>query len=89
VAIDWADQKHYWSLRAAGVENVQRGTLDNTSEAVEAWMVELHLRFGQRPIAVGRTLHRGVRLCGCAQSAVNCGISPSSVLMATSANQHE
>jgi hypothetical protein len=39
VAIDWADQKHYWSLRAAGVENVQRGTLDNTPEAVEAWMV--------------------------------------------------
>jgi hypothetical protein len=58
-AIDWADQKHYWSLRAAGSPNIERGTLDNTPEAVEAWMIELHLRFGQWPIAVALEQRRG------------------------------
>ena len=35
VAIDWADQKHYWSLKVAGQPALQRGHLDNTPEAVE------------------------------------------------------
>ena len=34
IAIDWADQKHYWSLQVAGQKGLQRGTLDHTPEAV-------------------------------------------------------
>src|SRR5215471_13743204 len=59
VAIDWADQKHYWSLKVVGQEGLQRGTLDHTPEAVEVWMMELHLRFGGRPLAVALEHRRG------------------------------
>ena len=48
IAIDWADQKHYWSLQVAGQKGLQRGTLDPTPEAVQVWIMELHLRFGGR-----------------------------------------
>ena len=59
VAIDWADQKHYWSLQVVGQESLQRGTLDHTPEAVEVWIMELHLRFGGRPLAVALEQRRG------------------------------
>lgn len=59
VAIDWADQKHYWTLRAAHSSRIERGELDNTPEAVEVWMAELHLRFGERPLAVALEQRRG------------------------------
>ena len=58
VAIDWADKKHYWSLRA-GAGPIERGTLDNTPEAVEVWMMELHLRFQGRPVAVALEQRKG------------------------------
>jgi hypothetical protein len=59
VAIDWADQKHYWSLQVVGQEGLQRGTLDHTPEAVEVWIMELHMRFGGRPLAVALEQRRG------------------------------
>ena len=46
VAIDWADQKHYWSLQVVGQKGLPRGTLDHTPEAVEVWIMELPVRFG-------------------------------------------
>jgi transposase len=59
IAIDWADRKHYWSLQVAGQEGLQRGTLDHTPEAVEVWIMELHVRFGGRPLAVALEQRRG------------------------------
>src|SRR6516225_5714743 len=59
IAIDWADQKHYWSLQVAGQKGLQRGTLDHTPEAVEVWIMELHVRFGGRPLAVALEQRRG------------------------------
>lgn len=59
VAIDWADKKHYWSLREAGGQQIERGELDNTPEAVEVWAAGLHLRFGGRPVAVALEQRRG------------------------------
>src|SRR5215469_9134797 len=59
VAIDWADKKHYWSLTVVGQAGLQRGTLDHTPEAVEVWMMELHMRFGGRPLAVALEQRRG------------------------------
>jgi hypothetical protein len=58
-AIGWADQKHYWSLRTAGQEGLQRGTLDNTPEAVEVWIMALHVRFGGRQLAMALEQRRG------------------------------
>jgi transposase len=46
VALDWADQKHDWALRAAGATRVEQGELSNTPEAVEEWACQLTQRFG-------------------------------------------
>jgi transposase len=59
VAIDWADQKHYWQLVAAGSQKQERGQLDHTPEAVTAWAADLNERFGGRPIAVCLEQSRG------------------------------
>jgi transposase len=59
VAIDWADKKHYWSLQMASSKKIERGELDNTPEAVEVWVTELSLRFGERPVAVALEQRRG------------------------------
>lgn len=58
VGIDWADQKHFWSMRTADGKT-QHGELDNTPEAVQTWAAELRQRFGGRPIAVGLEQARG------------------------------
>jgi Transposase/Transposase IS116/IS110/IS902 family len=59
VAIDWADQKHFWSLQVPGSQQIERGEWDNTPEAIEVWGTELHLRFGGRPLAVALEQRRG------------------------------
>ena len=59
VAIDWADQKHYWKLVPAGSQQQEQGELQNTPEAVEAWAAGLQQRFGGRPIAVCLEQARG------------------------------
>jgi len=62
VGIDWADQKHAWALQIPEHRDVERGDLDHTPEAVEAWAVELGRRFGGRPIAVALEQSRGALL---------------------------
>ena len=59
VAIDWADKKHYFSLQMTGSNQIERGTLDNSPEAMEVWVAELQLRFGERPLAVALEQRRG------------------------------
>ena len=36
VAIDWADQKHVWSLEPAGSENREHGEIPHTASASDA-----------------------------------------------------
>ncbi|HEY4088318.1 MAG TPA: hypothetical protein VGM43_20440 [Bryobacteraceae bacterium] len=57
IAIDWADRKHYWTMRAGGI--ISRGELENTPEAVEQWAAELHGKFGGRPLALAMEQRRG------------------------------
>ena len=57
VAIDWADQKHYWKLSAP--DRPRQGELSNTPEAVDAWAAGLYVEFGGRPIAVCLEQSRG------------------------------
>ena len=62
-AIDWADQKHFWKWVAAESDQQQQGELENTPEAVEVWAMELHHRFGGRPVAVCLEQSRGSLIC--------------------------
>jgi len=59
VGIDWADLKHAWALQIPGHLDVDRGDLDHTPEAVDAWAAALGRRFGGRPIAVALEQSRG------------------------------
>ena len=59
VAIDWADQKHVWSMQAAGSDERQRGEIDHNSEAIESWVAMLSSRFTGQPIAVAVEQSRG------------------------------
>src|SRR5207244_11332462 len=52
LAIDWADQKHVWSLQEANSSARERGEVDHMPEAVETWVAQLSQRFAGRPIAV-------------------------------------
>jgi len=58
IGLDWADRKHFWSLRTADGK-LERGQLDNTPEAVDLWAAELAQRFGGRPAAVALEQARG------------------------------
>lgn len=59
LAIDWADKKHYWSLQPAGSDKVERGSIENSPEAIECWITELSRRIPGRPIAVALEQRRG------------------------------
>src|SRR5437879_8408837 len=58
-AIDWADQKHVWSLQDANSSTCERGEVDHMPEAVEAWVAQMSQRFAGRPIAVAVEQSRG------------------------------
>lgn len=59
VGIDWANKVHYWSLRVSGSQRLERGQLENTPEAVQAWVAELSQRFAGHPIAIALEQRRG------------------------------
>ena len=59
VAIDWADQKHAWTLEVKQSLARESGNIDHTPESVEIWAAELGLRFAGRPIAVALEQSRG------------------------------
>jgi transposase len=42
-----------------GSTQIERGELDNAPEAIEVWIAELQLRFGERPLAVALEQRRG------------------------------
>src|SRR6266446_9457900 len=59
IAIDWADQKHAFSLQVAGQNKKETGTLEQKPEVIGPWVVKLRERFGGRPIAVAVEQSRG------------------------------
>ena len=59
LAIDWADEKHVWSLQDANSSTCERGEVDHMPEAVEAWVAQITQRFAGRPIAVAVEQSRG------------------------------
>jgi transposase len=59
VAIDWADQKHVWSLQSASSTTRERGEVEHKPEAIDAWVAKIMQRFENRPIAVAVEQTRG------------------------------
>ena len=59
LAIDWADQKHAWSLQEANSATRERGEVEHTPETIEAWVAQMNQRFAGRPIAVAVEQTRG------------------------------
>ena len=59
IAIDWADQKHVFSLQVAGQTKKETGTLEQKPEVIGPWVAKLRERFGGRPVAVAVEQSRG------------------------------
>src|SRR5215467_1261869 len=59
LAIDWADEKHAWSLQEANSAQRERGEVEHTPEAIEAWVAGIMQRFRGRAIAVAIEQTRG------------------------------
>jgi len=52
IGLDWADQKHDVCLLVPGQSAPETLTLANTPEAIRDWLLQLHQRFGGRPVAL-------------------------------------
>src|SRR5438477_11852222 len=59
IAIDWADQKHAFSLQVAGENRKETGTLEQKPEVIGPWVAKLRERFGSRPVAIAVEQSRG------------------------------
>jgi transposase len=59
IAIDWADQKHAFSIQVAGQRKKETGTLEQKPEVIGPWVARLRERFGGRRVAVGVEQSRG------------------------------
>jgi transposase len=59
VAIDWADQHHYWRLADAQGTHCGHGDLRNTPEAIDTWVAGLLIRFPDGSLAVCLEQSRG------------------------------
>src|SRR6266851_5333332 len=59
IAIDWADQQHVFSLKAADQTKKETGTLEQKPEIIGLWVAKLQERFGDRPVAVAVEQSRG------------------------------
>jgi hypothetical protein len=62
VGIDWADQKHVWSLQVAATGKREEGEVEHSPEAVEAWINAWMVRFPGQQIAVCLEQSRGALL---------------------------
>jgi hypothetical protein len=59
IGLDWADQQHVICLRAAGCDQVESLVVDQKPESLQAWIQQLRLRFGGRPVAIILEQSRG------------------------------
>jgi transposase len=59
IAIDWADQKHVFSLQVAGQTTKETGTLEQKPEVIGPWVAKLRERFGGRLVAIAVEQSRG------------------------------
>jgi transposase len=63
LAIDWADQRHFWALQAADLSRWQEGEVESSPEAIDVWVSALLARYPGQRIAVALEQKRGALLC--------------------------
>jgi len=59
IAIDWADQKHVFSLQVAGQTKKETGVLEQKPEVIGPWVAKLQERFKGRQVAIAIEQSRG------------------------------
>lgn len=59
VGIDWATDRHAVCLQAADSSRLERCTLEQKPEALQAWFIDLQVRFGGRKVAVAIEQSKG------------------------------
>ena len=59
IGLDWADQKHDICLYDCTTQIQEHTVIGSRPEAIEAWAMQLRLRFGGKPIAVCLEQKRG------------------------------
>lgn len=59
VGLDWADKQHVVCLQEAGSDRRETSTLDQTPESLQAWIQQLRIRFGGKPVAIAVEQVRG------------------------------
>lgn len=59
IAIDWADQKHVFSLSVPGQTKKETGTLEQKPEVIGPWVAKLRERFSGGQVAVALEQSRG------------------------------
>lgn len=59
IGLDWADQRHEIRLQAAGSPRAESFTVEQTPEALPAWVAQLRARFPQGKIALALEPSRG------------------------------
>src|SRR5215510_14337017 len=59
VAIDWADQKHVFSLKQPGQSKKETGTLEQKPEVIGPWVAKLRERFKGQQVAIAVESSRG------------------------------
>ena len=52
IGIDWGNQAHSVSLQEVGCDEVERGVLRQSPEAIRQWVLKLRVRFDGRKVAV-------------------------------------
>jgi len=59
IGLDWADEQHAVCLQETGTTRREPLKLDQTPEALQAWIQQLRARFGGRPVAIAVEQARG------------------------------
>ncbi len=59
IGLDWADEQHAVCLQEAGATRREALKLDQTPEALQAWIQQLRARFGGRPVGIAVEQARG------------------------------
>jgi transposase len=59
IGLDWADKKHDLWLHPSDGTKAQHLRLEQTPEALHAWVAKMRERFGGRPLALGMETSRG------------------------------
>ena len=52
VALDWGDKTHAFARQIAGAEDIERGSMEATPEALHAWLEQLRETCGGRRVAL-------------------------------------